>query len=914
MPDWSKEVRAAIAGLNLEPTREQDVVDELSQHLRDRYEEMLASGVGADQVYRSLRAELEDGRLLQGLTNTVAKAREPLAAGSSGQKKFLGGFGRDFRYALRQLRQSPGFTLVAVLSLALGVGANTAIFQLLDAVRLRLLPVKAPEQLARIRITNDTNGRAGSFVTDHADMTYAIWNLARAQQQGFSSIAAWSPTRRNLGQGGEARYANTLMVSGDFFPVLGIQPYLGRFLSPADDYRGCGAQGAVISYSFWQREYGGKDSALGSKISLDRQLFQIIGIVPPSFHGVDIGRDFDVAVALCSEPTFNAKNSWTDDPMTWWLSGIGRLKPGWTLEKASAQLAAISPGIFASTVPPKYDDILKKDYLHFHLGAVQADKGVSSFAGQHDPLAILLGLSGLVLLLACANLANLLLARASARQREMALRLTLGASRVRLLCQVLAESLLLAIFGTAAGFALAQLLSRVMVAMLSSGSGSVFLDLAPDWRVLGFASGLAVLTCLLFGLMPALQASRTDPGAAMKANGRGATSGRERFLLRRVLIVTQVALSLVLLTGALLFARSLRNLMTLDAGFDQDHLLVANFDYSPLHVPLERRRAFQQEIYERMHAIPGVESLAGVFVVPISHSGWDDNIDVPGGPQRVDSQFNLVWSGFFQTMRTPLLAGRDFNESDTPTSPPVAIVNETFARKFFQGANPVGKIVYKSEKKDEPYQIIGLVKDAKYHNLREDFPPTLFFAASQEKEPGEGLTLMIRSNESMESLAAAVKRTAGSISPSMVLNLSVFKTQVREDLVGERLMTTLTSFFGALAILLAMVGIYGVISYIVVRRRSEIGIRMALGAARGAILRMVLRESVVLLAIGVAIGTILALAAGSVAAYMLYGLKPRDPATFAVSVLALTVIVLLAGLLPASRAANVDPMIVLREE
>jgi predicted permease len=914
MPDWVKEVRVAIAGLNLEPTREQDVVDELSQHLRDRYEEMLASGVSENQAYQSLRAELEDGRLLQGLTNTVPKAREPLAAGSGGQKKFLGGLGRDFRYALRQLRQSPGFTLVAVLSLALGVGANTAIFQLLDAVRLRLLPVKAPEQLARVRITNATNGRSGNFVSDYADMTYGIWSLVHAQQQGFSSIAAWSPGRRNLGQGGEARYANTLMVSGDFFPVLGIQSFLGRLLSPADDYRGCGTQGAVISYSFWQREYGGREAILGSKIALDRQLFQIIGVTPPSFHGVDIGRDFDVAIPLCSEPVFSGKNSWTDDPMTWWLSGIGRLKPGWTLEKASAQLATISPAIFAATLPPKYDDILKKDYLRFHLGAVQADKGVSSLRGQHDPLSILLGLSGLVLLLACANLANLLLARASARQREMALRLTLGASRARLLRQVLAESLLLAIFGTAAGFALAQLLSRLLVTMLSSESNSIFLDMAPDWRVLGFTSGLAVLTCLLFGLMPALQASRTDPGAAMKANGRGSTSGRERFLLRRILIVTQVALSLVLLTGALLFARSLRNLMMLDAGFDQDHLLVASFDYSPLQIPMERRRAFQYEIFERMRAIPGVESLAGVFVVPISHSGWDDNIDVPGGPQRVDTQFNLVWSGFFQTMRTPLLAGRDFNESDTPTSPRVAIVNETFARKLFQGANPVGKVVYDSGKPDKPYQIVGLVKDAKYHRLREDFPPTLFTAASQEKEPGEGLTLMIRSNESMESLVAAAKRTAENINPAMVLNFSVFKTQVREDLVGERLMTTLTGFFGALAILLAMVGIYGVISYMVVRRRGEIGVRMALGAARGTILRMVLRESVVLLAIGVAIGTALTLAAGSVAAYMLYGLKPRDPATFAISVLALTMIVLLASLLPAGRAANVDPMVVLREE
>lgn len=914
MPDWANEVRAAIAGLNLEPTREADVVEELSQHLGDRYDEMRARGVDEQQACRTLRAELEDGRLPKGLAGTVARAREPLAAGSSGRARFFGGLGRDLRYAMRQLWQSPGFAIVAILSLALGVGANTAIFQLLDAVSLRLLPVKHPEQLVAVRITKTPNGRTGNFMSDHADLTFGIWNLLRAQQQGFSDIAAWSPQTRNLGEGGEVRNASTLMVSGDFFPMLGLQPVIGRLLSPADDYRGCGAQGAVLSYSFWQKEYGGKDSALGAKITLDRQIFQIIGVTPASFHGVDVGRDFDIAVALCSEPVFSGKDSWTDGPMTWWLAVLGRLKAGWTQERASAQLAAISPGIFAATLPEKYDAINKKDYLRFQLGALQADKGVSSLNGAHAPLDLLLGLSGLVLLLACANLANLLLARAGARQREMALRLTLGASRSRLIRQVLAESLLLAIFGTAAGVCLAQLLSRALISLLSSSQNSIFLDMALDWRVLGFAAGLAVFTCILFGLMPALQASHTDPGAAMKANGRGVTSGRNHFALRRILVITQVALSLVLLTGALLFARSFRNLMTVDLGFEQDHLLVASFDYSGLHIPMERRAAFKKELADRMQAIPGVESVAGVFIVPISHSGWDDNIDIPGGAQRQDTQFNSVSSGYFQTMRVPMLAGRDFNDSDIPNSPRVAIVNETFARKFFGGANPVGKVIYDTGKPDQTYQIVGLVKDMKYHNLREDFQPIIFVATSQEKEPGEGQTFVIRSNESTEALVAEVKRVAQETDPAMVLNFSTFKVQVRDDLVGERLMATLTGFFGALAVILAMVGIYGVISYMVIRRRNEIGIRMALGAARGRILSMVLRESLLLLAIGAVIGAGLALAAGSTAASLLYGLKPHDPLTLGVSVACLTAIVMIASFIPARKAATVDPMVVLREE
>ncbi|HYK36452.1 ABC transporter permease [Alloacidobacterium sp.] len=914
MPDWSKEVRAAIAGLSLEPTREEDVVEELGQHLRDRYEEMLTRGVDADQAYQTLHSELEDGRLLKGLASTIARAHEPLAAGSSGSARFFGGLGRDVHYAMRQLWNSPGFAVVAILSLALGVGANTAIFQLLDAVRLRLLPVKHPEQLVSVRITHDPNGMTGSFVTNHSDLTFGIWNLLRAQQQGFSDIAVWSPQGHNLSQGGEARNASTLMVSGNFFPMLGVQPVIGRLLSPADDYRGCGTQGAVLSYSFWQKEYGGRDTALGAKIMLDRQPFQIIGVTPPSFHGVDVGRNFDVAIAICSEPAFSGKNSWTDDPMTWWLAAIGRLKPGWTLERANAQLATISPGIFAATLPPKYDDITKKDYLRFQLEAQCADKGVSNLRDGNDPFNILLGLSGLVLLLACANLANLLLARASARQREMALRLTLGASRMHLMRQVLAESVLLAVFGTAAGVCLAQFLSRAVILLFSSSQDSIFLDIPLDWRVLGFAAGLAVLTCILFGLTPALQASHTDPGSAMKASGRGVTSGRNHFALRRILVVSQVALSLVLLVGALLFARSFRNLMTVNVGFEQDHLLVASFDFSPMHILLERRAAFKRELNERLHAIPGVESAAGVFIVPISHSGWDNNVDVPGGPQRKDTFFNSVSQGYFQTMRVPTLAGRDFNDSDTPTSPRVAIVNETFAKQFFGGANPVGKVIYDSGQPDQTYQIVGLVKDMKYRQLREDFPPIIFVATSQEKEPGEGQTFVIRSNEATESLVAEVKRVAQEMNPAMVLNFSTFKTQVRDDLVGERVMATLTGFFGVLAIVLAMIGIYGVISYMVIRRRNEIGVRMALGAARAKILLMVLRESLILLAIGAAIGTGLALAAGIAAASMLYGLKPHDPLTLCASLVSLAVIVIVASFIPARKAASVDPMVVLHEE
>ena len=914
MPDWAKEIRAAIAALNLEPMREAELVEELSQHLRDRYDEMLAGGTEPKAACETLLQELNDGALVSGLKASLQATHPPVPLGKDENAGILAGIWNDLRFGARLLKKNPGFAVVAILSLALGIGANTTIFQLLDAVRMRTLPVKDPQRLARVKIVDSPHCCHGDFYSPDSDLTGALWNSLRQQQQGFSRIAAWAPARRNLGQGGEARYANTLMVSGEFFDVLGVQPLLGRLLSPADDYRGCGAQGAVLSYTFWQREFGGRPEALGSKLTLNGQPFQIIGVTQANFYGVDVGQNFDVATAICSEPVFSTKGSLMDGPAEWWIATIGRLKPGWTIERASTQLAAISPAVFAATLPGEYDAIEKKDYLAFRLGALPAATGVSGLRHDYeDPLWLLLALSGLVLLIACANLANLMLARASVRQREMALRLTLGASRSRLIRQLLAESLLLAALGTIAGAALAQILSRVLVAFLSTHDNQIFVELTPDWRVLGFATALAILTCVLFGLVPAMQASRTDPGVVMKT-GRGLTASRDRFLLRRALVVSQIALSLVLLTGAFLFVRTFRNLMTEDAGFVQDHLLVVDFDFSPLKLPPASQMAYKQELLARMQSIPGVSSAAETLVVPLNHSGWDDNIDIPNGPQRQDVTLSRVSPGYFRTMETPLLAGRDFNQTDTPNSPRVAIVNEAFTRKFLGGANALGRFFTDSGKPDQTYQIVGLVKNTKYYTLREDDLPIAFVSFTQANGPQEDSQLMIRSDEPLASLISSIKHTANDINPSLVLTFSVLKTQIREGLLREQLMATLSGFFGALATILAMVGLYGVISYMVVRRRNEIGVRMALGASRNDILVMVLREAAILLGIGLVTGTALALAAGTAAASMLYGLKPRDPLTLGAAITGMIIVALLASLLPAQRAATVHPMEALREE
>ena len=914
MPDWSKEISAAIASLHLEPSREAEVIEELSQHLRDRYDEMLLAGVEPEQAHQILTKELHDGKLISGLEATMPAAKEHMSLGTDSGENLFAGVGSDLRYGVRLLLRSPGFAIVAILLLALGIGANTTIFQLLDAVRMRTLPVQAPQQLATVRIVNSPRCCRGDHFSGDWELTGALWQAVKEQQQGFSEIAAWAPARSNLNYGGEARYADTLMVSGDFFSVLGLQPVLGRLISPADDYKGCGNQAVVLSYAFWQREFGGRPDALGGKVSLDGHPFQVIGITPPAFSGLVVGQKFDVAIPLCSQAVFSNPPLMDRDD-AWWLATIGRLKPGWTLERASAQLDAISPGILAATVPSNYDAIATKDYRSFHIGALPAATGMSWLRKDYDdPLGLLLTLSGLVLLIACANLANLMLARAGARQREMALRLTLGASRARLLRQLLAESLLLAAMGTVAGVLLAQILSRAMVAFLTTQQSPIYIQLAPDWRVLGFAAVLAILTCILFGLVPAIKASHTEPGAVMKTGGHGSTAGHDRFVLRRALVVTQVALSLVLLTAAFMFVRSFRNIIHVNAGFQQNGILVTYIDFSQLKLPKEREMSFQQELFSRVRAIPGVASAAQVLMVPLSHSGWDNNIDIPDGPQRQDVTLNRISPGYFNTMETPLLAGRDFNQTDLPAAPRTAIVNQAFARKFYGGNNPIGRVFHDTDPPGKTYQIIGVVQNSKFYDLREAPVPTVYVSFTQANGPDDQSTLVIRSDEPLLPLISSINRAVTSFNPALVLNFVVLKTEIRDGLLRERLMATLSGFFGFLAAILAMVGLYGVMSYMVVQRRNEIGVRIALGADRSNILLMIVREAATLLATGLLVGTCLALAAGTAAASLVYGLKPRDPLTLAAAIAGMAIVGLAASLLPAQRAASMNPMTALREE
>ena len=921
MPDWKPEIVKQLAGAGVEPSREAEIVEELKQHLDDRYQELLASGHSEPEAYQAVVEELSENKILARELRRVERRRyqEHPPLGSRERNNPLRDLWADVRYGARLLRLSPGFAAVAILSLALGIGANAAIFQLLDAVRLRSLPVKNPQELAEVMFS--THGRSGSFTGRRPNLTNALWEQIRDRQQAFSGIFAWGADNFDLTTGGERRNARGLWVSGDFFNVLGVKPFLGRLLTVEDDVHGCGSAGAVISYAFWQREFGGSPAALGKKLSLDGFPVEIIGVTPPDFFGVEVAWRFDVAVPICVEPILQPQINAFNKRNWWWLGVMGRLKPGWTVQTATAHLNALSPGILEATLPEMYTADMTKQYLSNKLAALPAESGVSVLrVAFESSLWLLLGIAAMVLLIACANLANLMLARSSVRQREIAIRLALGASRGRVIRQLLAESAVLAFAGTVLGAGIAQVLSRSLLAFFTTRRGAIPLDMSLDWRWFTFMAFLAVATCLFFGLMPALRASRTALGTVMKASARGLTAARERFGLRRVLVMGQLALSLVLLMGAFLFVRSLHRLLTQDAGFDMDGLLVVNLDFTRLKMSNDRVPELEKELVDGLKALPGVQSVAIASILPLSGSSMNNEIVIEGRPRQKDAVANSNWvgPGYFQTMGTPLLAGRDFNDHDVPGSTPVAVVTEQFVQRFLNGENPVGKRFYIEGYRNKPrktYEIVGVVKNEKYAQLKEDFAPIFFVPQVQAspEDPDTSPSLLVR-HADVNDLVASAKRVVEQVNPGVSLSIENFHEMARETLVRERLMAVLAGFFGFLAAVLATIGLYGVISYMVARRTNEIGIRMALGADRQSVVGMIMREAGVLLGIGVVVGAVLSIFAAQTARSLLFDLKPSDPTTLAGAILFLAVVALLASYLPARRAAKLDPMTALREE
>jgi predicted permease len=821
---------------------------------------------------------------------------------------------QDLRFALRALRKSPAFTATAILTLALGIGANTAIFQLLDAVRLRSLPVANPSSLVRVQIKGGLHD-IGRTTSDTA-LSTALFEQIRIQRQAFSGFFAWRSAPYAIGEKDQERLVQGLWVSGEMFPLLGIVPIRGRLFTPDDDRPGCGISGAVISYSLWQSEFAGKDSVIGSRIVVYNRPTQVIGVTPPTFFGLDVGKEFEVALPTCSEPSLIPGDTTLIRRDVFWLEVMGRLNPGRSLAQASAQLDAASPGIFEATVPGEYSAALLDSYRNLRLTTSPGRTGVSSPGKTYDTsLWLLLGTTALVLLIACANLANLMLARASSREKEMAVRLALGASVGRIRQQLLLESLVLAVTGSILGAGLASFFSRTVVKLLSTEADPLYLATNIDWRVLSFTALTALLTCLLFGLVPALRSSQTQPAAILKSGGRGMTAGRQKFALQQTLVVSQIAFSLVLLVGALLFVRSFWNLQTLDPGFRESGVLRVYMSFRRLDIPPDRYETFKRDVLEQIRSIPLIESAATSTHVPLDGRSW--SLGVRAGSAEGSSKFAWVSPGYFRTLQIPFVTGRDFTPRDTAQSPPIIIVNETFVRQFLGGTNPLGKMIRTNAEPHYPeteYEIVGMVKDMKYAGLRDEIPPEAFAPAQQYPDRDYYTNIFIRFSSPLSAVISATREKLSQLYPAMRMEFHVYREEIQNGLVRERLMALLSGFFGALAALLAMIGLYGVISYIIAMRRNEIGIRMALGATRHDVIGIVLRQTLVLLALGLGIGLLLAVAATTSARALLYGLAPSDPASLIGAALFLAAIALVASFWPAYRATRHDPMKALRYE
>ena len=874
-----------------------DIDRELAFHVGERADDLVAGG-----MTREL-AELEARRRFGNYGAQKEKTRD------ADIFTWLDATIDDTRYAIRMLRHSPVFTLVAVLSLALGIGANTAIFTLINAVMLRSLPVAHPEQLVRL-----------TMPAGNASFTNPMWEQIRDNQKIFSGAFAYSTMRFNLAESGEVRNAIGNLVSGDYFRTLGVQPLVGRLLSVADDRRGC-ASIAVLSDAYWRSAYGGDPNILGKSISLNTHAFQIVGVAQSGFAGLEVGRAVQVFVPLCTEPLFHTTVSFLDHRSAWWLTLMARTRPGADATQIQNALNALAGQAFPATVPQNLRPEQQRNYLKNTLAAEPASHGISDLRQKYRrALIALMVIVGLVLLIACANVANLLLARAAMRRREMAIRVALGAARGRVIRQLLTESVLLSTLGAALGLAIARWGSRLLVTFLSPAGRPIFLDLRLDASVLWFSVGIAVLTGLAFGMAPAWRTARVAPNAALKANGRGIVEGNSRITAGKSLVVAQLAISLTLIIGAGLLIGTFRRISSVDAGFDPADVLIISLDKPKSDKSNAQQLSEKYAMLERLRSMSGVTSASLSQLTPLGNGSWNEEMVIDGFAPKSDDDalafFNEVSEGYFRTMGTPLVAGRDFDGTDRIGAPAVAIVNETMARRFYAGANPIGKTFRHRVGKglSNPFQIVGVAKDAKYQTLREKTLPTVFVPLRQNAELGSDIYMQARIPSGAAAAIPSVKSALEAVDPKFQTSFVPFATRVADTLTSERLLASLSAFFGALALLLATMGLYGIMAYSVARRRNEIGIRMALGAGQRRVARMVIGEVSTLIVVGFVLGVALSLVSTRLIATFLFGLKPTDAATFIGSMALLATVALLAAYIPARRAARIDPMEALREE
>ena len=885
---------------------ERRMQDEMHAHV-DMYEtELRRRGFSEEEARRRARAEF--GSL---------EARKDECRQSFGLR-LLDELRGDVMYAVRLLRRSPAFTAVALVSLGLGVGANTAIFSLIDTVMLKSLPVTEPQ---RLFFVDNSGGKSGGS----NGPPYPCFELLRDHNRFLAGIAAFDETRFKVTIDGVAEQLRGQSASGNYFELLGVRAQHGRLLTPADDSiigRG-GPDGAVavISYALWQRRFGLAPAVLGKSVQVGTNWVTIVGVTAPEFFGLQVGSPVDITVPMMLAGDDNLRSK-----STWWMSVIGRLRPDATIEQARADLDALFDAFMVGEGQPRE----KRDYFS-GIELVPALRGANALRRTYsEPLLIVMAIVALVLLIGCANVANLLIARASARRSEMAVRLAIGASRGRLVRQLLTEGAVLVSLGALAGLLFARWGVSLLVGLLRDPGGGIVLEPVFDDRVIGFTAAVAVLTALLFSLAPAIHATRSD---AAKPHAAGVTRRLRASLgTGRALLVLQVMLSAVLLTGAVLFLRTLHELQTIDVGFDREHVLTmqvaATLPQSGVKpaTPVEHRRhhaqlgAMWEHLVDQTRALPGVTLAAAGTLSPLA--GRDRGVRIaviggaPGPEQDHGVRINQVTADYFGVVGMRLLSGRVFAESDRATSLRVAILNETAARAYFGTENPIGrKVNFPGQRVEDAYEIVGVIGDARYQNLRTPDRRTVYLPMEQTIDPVTTVILAVRGARDVLGLAPSVRKSAESLIPGgFVTSVGSIEERVQASLVRERLLSMLATFFAGLALVLACVGLYGVMAYGVVRRTREIGIRIAVGARPLTVVWMVLRETLILVAIGAALGALASVAVSRYVSSQLFGVAPGDLVATSLALVVLLAVTTAAGYIPARRASRIDPVVALRHE
>jgi predicted permease len=866
-------------------------------------------------------------------SSVAMKETEPRAATKT--SGFLEGLRQDLSYALRQLRRSPGFAAVAILTLMLGIGANTAIFTLINTVMLTRLPVGHPEELVILHwvshsqgpyVWNSSSSYGGCDMKDpgsgnsNCSFSYPNFINFRANTKSFQGIAAYGGGFGvQVDMNGQASRANGQQVSGDFFSVLQVRPAYGRLLNPSDDLPGAPPV-VVLEFNYWKKQFGGDTGAVGRSINLNGVPFTIAGITPPEFFGIAPGGRPNMWAPLHAFDTLRKPSPDRYEARTIWLYLIGRMKPGASREQARVETEVLFRGSLANTAsviatePPIPDHPRKAADTNLGIAITSAERGLANLRSRYSTqLYTLMAVTGLVLLIACANIANLLLARAAARRKEIAIRLAIGASRGRLLRQLLTESLVLALLGGAAGLLVSYWASRGIVLIFFRSASPVFLAMfRPNFLVFGFAAGIATIAAVIFGLIPALTSIRVSPGATLKAAGGiagGGSHGDGRNRLGRALVAGEMAVALILVIGAGLFLRTLIHLETLNPGFRTDHLLTFSLSPSAARIPDEKTPALGQELYRRFSAMPGVESVTWSSDRFLVGNLWTTDAKIQEHPEvgEVEAQAMRIGPRFFETLQVPLLSGRTINLADCRKDSLVVWVNQAFVSRYLKNVNPIGVHILRVNKAVE---IVGVVGDTKFESLRSVFSPGIFLP-----QDGGDFTFQLRTAGKPESLDGAVRKIVSEVASNLpISNMQALQEGIDSNLGSENSMARLSSGFGLLALLLAAIGIYGVLAYSVARRTSEIAIRMSLGAMPVNILQLVLGEGLRPAALGVVAGLFGSWAMTRLVGDFLYGVKPLDAITFCGASLLLLMIAALACYIPGLRAMRVSPMTALRYE